>query len=101
MSRAMSLKAKIRNIAKQKNIPAQVILQNYMFERLLVRLAVSDYKEKFVLKGGMLVAAIVGLDNRATMDLDTTVNADIMELEASIKSLDGELKSANGELESA
>ena len=73
MSNAMSLKAKIRNIAKQKNIPAQVILQNYMFERLLVRLSVSEYKEKFVLKGGMLVAAIVGLDNRATMDLDTTL----------------------------
>lgn len=73
MSRAMSLKAKIRNIAKQKNIPAQVILQNYMFERLLVRLAESEYKDRFVLKGGMLVAAIVGLDNRATMDLDTTL----------------------------
>ncbi len=73
MSNAMSLKAKIRNMAKQKNIPAQVILQNYMFERLLVRLSVSEYKEKFVLKGGMLVAAIVGLDNRATMDLDTTL----------------------------
>ena len=69
----MSLKAKIRNIAKQKNIPAQVILQNYMFERLLVRLSASEYKEKFVLKGGMLVAAIVGLDNRATMDMDTTL----------------------------
>ena len=73
MSKAMSLKAKIRNIAKQKNIPAQVILQNYMFERLLVRLSASAYKEKFVLKGGMLVAAIVGLDNRATMDLDITL----------------------------
>ena len=73
MSNAMSLKAKIRNIAKQKNIPAQVILQNYMFERLLVRLARSEYQDKFVLKGGMLVAAIVGLDNRATMDLDTTL----------------------------
>ena len=73
MSKAMSLKAKIRNIATQKNIPAQVILQNYMFERLLVRLSASQYKEKFVLKGGMLVAAIVGLDNRATMDLDTTL----------------------------
>ena len=73
MSNAMSLKAKIRNIAKARNIPAQVILQNYMFERLLVRLAQSEYREKFVLKGGMLVAAIVGLDNRATMDLDTTL----------------------------
>ena len=67
MSEAMSLKAKIRNIARQKNIPAQVILHNYMFERLLVRLSASEYKEKFVLKGGMLVAAIVGLDNRATI----------------------------------
>ena len=73
MSNAMSLKAKIRNIAKQKGIPAQVILQNYMFERLLVRLSASEYRDKFVLKGGMLVAAIVGLDNRATMDLDTTL----------------------------
>lgn len=73
MSKSMSLKAKIRNIAKQKNLPAQVILQNYMFERLLIRLAASEYKEKFVLKGGMLVAALVGLDHRATMDLDTTL----------------------------
>jgi predicted nucleotidyltransferase component of viral defense system len=73
MKNAMSLKARIRNMAKQKNIPAQVILQNFMFERLLVRLAASEYKDKFVLKGGMLVAAIVGLDNRATMDLDITL----------------------------
>ena len=73
MSKAMSLKAKIRNIAKQKDVPAQVILQNYMFERLLVRLSMSEFKEKFVLKGRMLVAAIVGLDNRATMDMDTTL----------------------------
>lgn len=72
-AKAMSLKTKIRNIAKSKNIPAQVILQNYMFERFLNRLSVSAYKEKFVLKGGMLVAALVGLDNRATMDLDTTL----------------------------
>ena len=72
-AKSMSLKAKIRNIAKEKNIPAQVILQNYMFERFLNRLSVSKYKEKFVLKGGILVAAIVGLDNRATMDLDATL----------------------------
>lgn len=73
MNNAMSLKAKLRNLAKEKGLPAQVILQNYMFERLLVRLAASTYKDKFVLKGGMLVAAIVGLDNRATMDLDATL----------------------------
>lgn len=73
MSQAMSLKARIRNMAREKSIPAQVILQNYMFERLLVRLSSSELKDRFVLKGGMLVAAIVGLDNRATMDLDTTL----------------------------
>lgn len=73
MSNAMSLKARIRNIARQKKIPTQVVLQNYMFERLLVRLSASPCKDKFVLKGGMLVAAMVGLDNRATMDLDTTL----------------------------
>ena len=72
-AKAMSLKARIRNIANDKNIPAQVILQNYMFERFLNRLSVSEYKDKFVLKGGMLIAALVGLDNRATMDLDTTL----------------------------
>ena len=73
MSKTASLKAKIRNIAKEKRISAQVVLQNYMFERLLYRLANSSYKDKFVIKGGMLVAALVGLDNRATMDLDTTL----------------------------
>ena len=50
-AKAMSLKAKIRNIAKSKNIPAQVILQNYMFERFLERLSKSEYKEKFIIKG--------------------------------------------------
>ena len=70
-AKAMSLKAKIRNLAKEKNLPAQVILQNYMFERFLLRLSQSDYRDKFVVKGGLLVAAIVGLANRATMDLDT------------------------------
>ena len=72
-AKAMSLKAKIRNIAKSKNLPAQVILQNYMFECFLARLAQSEYSEKFVVKGGMLIAAIVGLDTRSTMDLDTTL----------------------------
>ncbi len=71
--KAMSLKAKIRNLAKQKNMSAQVILQNYMFERFLERLSKSVYKDKFVLKGGILIAALVGIDNRATMDMDATV----------------------------
>lgn len=69
----MSLKGKIKNYAKNNNIAAQVILQNYMFERFLERLSLSEYREKFVVKGGMLIAAIVGLDTRSTMDLDTTL----------------------------
>lgn len=72
-SKAMSLKGKIKNYAKSKSIAAQVILQNYMFERFLARLSMSDYREKFVVKGGMLIAAIVGLDTRSTMDLDSTL----------------------------
>lgn len=74
MSRkAMSLKAKIRNLAKEKDMSAQVILQNYMFERFLERLSKSDCRNNFILKGGMLIAAIVGIDNRATMDMDATI----------------------------
>ena len=72
-SKAMSLKGKIKNYAKSNNIVAQVVLQNYMFERFLTRLSESTYKGKFVVKGGMLIAAIVGLDTRSTMDLDTTL----------------------------
>ena len=74
-SKAMSLKGKIKNYAKSKSIAAQVVLQNYMFERFLARLSMSDYREKFVVKGGMLIAAIVGLDTRSTMDLDTTLRS--------------------------
>lgn len=72
-SKAMSLKGKIKNYAKTKSIAAQVVLQNYMFERFLTRLSMSEYQDKFVVKGGMLIAAIVGLDTRSTMDLDTTL----------------------------
>lgn len=72
-SKAMSLKAKIYSYAKSRSIAAQTVLQNYMFERFLERLSLSDYREKFVIKGGMLIAAIVGLDIRSTMDLDTTL----------------------------
>lgn len=69
----MSWKARINRYAKEHGIAPQVVLQNIMFERFLRRLASSDYKKHFVLKGGVLVAAIVGLDYRSTMDIDTTL----------------------------
>lgn len=72
-SKAMSLKGRIKNYAKSNHIAAQVVLQNFMFERFLARLSQSEYSQKFVIKGGMLVAAIVGLDTRSTMDLDATL----------------------------
>jgi predicted nucleotidyltransferase component of viral defense system len=70
---ATSLKAVIRNLAKEKNIAAQVLLQNYIFERILERLSHSKYNDKYVVKGGILVAAIVGIDTRSTMDIDVTL----------------------------
>jgi len=66
--KAMSLKAKIRNLAKEKNMSAQVILQNYMFERFLERLSKSEYMDNFILKGGMLISYIVGISNRVLSD---------------------------------
>ena len=72
-SKSMSFKSRINNYAKQRNIPAQVVLQNVMFERFLERLSKSEYKDKFVIKGGILISALVGLDTRTTMDLDTTI----------------------------
>lgn len=71
--KAMSLKAKIRNLARVKDMSAQVVLQNYMFERFMERLSQSKYQDKFILKGGMLIAALVGIDNRSTMDMDATI----------------------------
>lgn len=72
-SKSMSFKAKINNYAKVNHLLAQVVLQNVMFERFLDRLSKSEYRDKFVIKGGILVSALVGLDTRATMDLDTTL----------------------------
>ena len=69
----MQLKAFIKNKAAEKNISAQIVMQNYMLERLLERISLSEYRNNFILKGGFLIAAIVGLDTRATMDLDTTI----------------------------
>lgn len=68
----MQLKAFIKKIATEKNISPQLVLQNYMLERLLERISLSKYKRNFILKGGFLISIIVGLDMRSTMDLDTT-----------------------------
>lgn len=70
---AKQLKDLIRNLSKEKSADAQLLMRNYMMERFLERISLSEYKDKFILKGGMLVAAMVGLDARSTMDLDAAV----------------------------
>ena len=69
------LKDKIKNLSGGNGSKAQLLLRNYMMERFLARISISKYKDNFILKGGMLVSAVVGVQARATMDIDTTVKA--------------------------
>ena len=69
----MSFKAIINNMAKENNVAAQSVLHTYMLERLLERISISKYKDNFILKGGMLISAMLGIDSRTTMDMDTTI----------------------------
>ncbi len=73
MKNAMQLKAVVKKIAKEKKISAQLVLQNYRLVRFLERISVSRFSDKFILKGGFLIASMVGLDSRATMDMDATM----------------------------
>lgn len=68
---AKSLIDKLKNKAEQNNITVNEVLQNYMFERILERLSISEYKNNFILKGGVLLSSIMGIDTRTTMDMDT------------------------------
>ena len=68
-----SLKAKASNLSKKTNIPNKYLIQNFMFEALLKRISKSKYKDKFIIKGGLLLSSIFGINLRSTMDLDTTI----------------------------
>ena len=72
---AAQLKGRIRNMSNQDARRAENLMRLYFMERFLERVSVSDYREKFVLKGGMLTASLLGVDMRTTMDIDTTVKA--------------------------
>lgn len=74
------LKDKIRNMTDglnpvEKSEKAQMLIRNFLMERLLERISLSNYRNNFILKGGMLVASFTGLESRATKDIDTTINA--------------------------
>lgn len=68
-----SLKDRANNFAKANNLTVQQVLQNYMFERFLERLSISEYKEKLIIKGGLLLSFIIGINLRSTMDIDADI----------------------------
>lgn len=68
-----SIKGKIRSLAEKNNLKSQEVLQIYFFERFLERLSRSKYKNNFVIKGGFLISSLIGIENRTTMDMDTTI----------------------------
>lgn len=68
-----SLKAKISILSNKTGIPNKYLIQNFMFESLLKRISISEYKYKFIIKGGLLLSSIFGVEVRSTMDLDTTI----------------------------
>ena len=70
---AMQLKAQVNNMAKEAGIPPQALMQSYLLERLLDRLSRSAWRDRVVIKGGVLISSLVGVGSRTTMDLDMTV----------------------------
>ena len=76
------LKALIRNRAAGDSGMAQILLRNYAMERFLERISLSDYRDNFILKGGILISAVVGTQLRATMDIDTTIRNYPLEIKA-------------------
>lgn len=73
-TKVMRLKARIKALAQEEGLPAQVVLQNFMFERFFARLSKSVVRENLILKGGTLISQYLGLSRRATMDIDVTLH---------------------------
>ena len=69
----MKFKSRIKALAREEGIPAQVVLQNFMFERFFARLAKSTTRENLILKGGTLISQYLGISRRTTMDIDITL----------------------------
>lgn len=81
------LKGSIRSMAARKNLRAQEVLQMFLFERILERLANSTYKDNFILKGGLLISSMIGIRERTTVDMDTTVRGIQMEEDEIVKAI--------------
>lgn len=81
------LKGAIREMAVKNNLRAQEVLQMFLFERLIERLSKSSYKDNFILKGGLLISSMIGITERTTMDMDTTIRGIQMEEEKIVEAV--------------
>lgn len=68
-----SIKAKLKNIAKEKNIEFNSVMRAYMYERFVERLSLSKYRDNFIIKGGFYISTLFGIESRSTMDIDTAI----------------------------
>ena len=75
---SMQIKDKLRNVSKKQNVEFNIVLRNYMYERFVERLANSNYKNNFILKGGYLLSTVFGLNNRQTIDIDLCLKNEIL-----------------------
>ena len=87
MVSSIDIKEKAKDIEKNSNLNHYEVLQRYMFERILERISVSKYQDNFILKGGLLLSAIFGIDNRTTKDMDTTIKGISISKETMVKVL--------------
>ena len=87
MVSSIDIKEKAKDIEKTHNLNHYEILQRYMFERILERISVSKYQDNFILKGGLLLSAMFGIDNRTTKDMDTTITGIDVSKEKMVKVL--------------
>ena len=81
----MSIKDKLKNISKSKNIDFNLLLRDYMYERFIERLAYSKYRENFILKGGFFLSTLFGLDKRTTMDIDLSLKNETLSKDNLVK----------------
>ena len=85
---AQRVKDKLRNISKEKNVDFNSVMRFYMYDRFIARLSKSKYKDNFILKGGFFLSNLFGIDNRSTMDIDTTIRKAEFNKENIIKMLE-------------
>lgn len=73
MKTSAQVKSIVNTVAKQQNLKPQEVFQMYFFERVLKRIEKSRYRDIFIIKGGLLIASLIGIESRTTMDMDVTI----------------------------